>query len=97
MCALETRCRIDVASERCAYALKVVEQALSGEVFRAVEAHVLEEVSETVLVGCFLDCAHMGDEIKLRALGRFVVMTYIIGHSIIELAGPDGFVDRELR
>ena len=81
------RC-VHVASEGCAYALQPVEYAFPGEVLGSVEAHVLEEVRETVLVGKLLKRAHMGGEIELGAVLGLVVVTDIIGQSVVKLADP---------
>ena len=81
---------IDVASEFGADALQPVQDALSGEVLRAVEAHVLEEVGQAVLVGSFQYCTRVRGKIKLYALcGQFVV-TDVISETVIELANLDG-------
>ena len=51
---------------------------------------MLEEVGQTVLVGSFLDCTHVGSKIELCPLGRLVVVTDVISHSVVEFANLNG-------
>ena len=87
---LHAGARIDVAAEACAYALKPVEDSLSGEVLGAVEAHVLEEVREAVLVGSLLDGAHVGRQIELRTFLGESVVTDVVGESVVEFSDTGG-------
>ena len=89
-------CRgIDVAAEFCAYALEVIKDALSGEALGAVEAHVLEEVGETVLVGSLVNAAGVGGEIEFRPVLRKFVVADIIGEAVLKLADADCGVVRK--
>ena len=83
---LETGGRIDVAAELGSYALQIVEYALAGEALGAVEAHVLEEVGETVLVGGLIDAAGLGGQIELGPVFGKGVLADVIGESVFELA-----------
>ena len=75
---------IDIAAEGGADALKPVEDALAGEILGAVEAHVLEEVSQSVLVGLFLDSTYVGGEVELGTLLGLFVMTDVIGQAVLK-------------
>ena len=81
---------IDIAAEFRADALQVLQHLFTGQILESVEAHMLQEVGKTVLVGSFLDCTNVCCQIELRPLGRFVVMTDVIGHAVVELADLDG-------
>ena len=92
---LETGGRIDVAAELGSYALQIVEYALAGEALGAVEAHVLEEVGETVLVGCLIDTAGLGGQIELGPVFGKGVLADVIGESVFELAHFHGRIVRK--
>ncbi len=92
---LDTGSRIDIVSEIGSYALKIFQKQLSREILGSVEAHVLEEVSQTVLVRGLLDCAHMRCKIKFRPLGRFVIVLDVISQAIVQLAYTDSLVVRQ--
>ena len=80
---------IDIAAEGGADALEPVEDPLAGEILGTVEAHVLEEMCQTVLVRSLLDSTDIGGEIELCTLLRLVVMTDIVGKSVVKLALTD--------
>ena len=87
---LEAGGGVDVRAELGADGTEVVQDGLVREVLRAVEAHVLEEVGETVLVRGFLDGAHVGGEIELGPSGGKLVVTDVIGQSVVQMADTDG-------
>ena len=88
---------VDIAAEGGADALKPVQDALLREVLRAVEAHVLEEVSQTVLVRGLLDRAHVGRQVEFGpSFGSFIVQD-IISQAIVQLSLADGRVVGKLR
>ena len=68
------------------------EDALAGEVFGAVEAHVFEEMGKTVLVVFFLESADVSSEIEFAALCRLVVVTDEVGHAVFQLTDFDSRV-----
>ncbi len=76
----------DVAAELGSDALEILEHLLAGKVLEAVEAHVLQEVGETVLVRGLLDGSDMGCKIELGPLGGLVVVTDVVSHTVVELA-----------
>ena len=91
-------CRgIHVASERSADALKPVQDALSREILGAIEAHVLKEMSQAVLVRSLLDSADICGKIELSPLGRLVVMPYVICQAIVKLTNADCRIVWQLR
>ena len=61
----------------------------------SVEAHVLEEVGEAVLVGSLLDCTDIGGKIKLGTSFREFVVTDVVSESVVKLAHLYGRVARE--
>ena len=88
------RC-VDVSSELGSDALKPLEKALSREVFRSVEAHMLEEVSEAVLVIVLLECSDVSCKVELSPLCRLVVVADVISHTVFELACSYGRIVRK--
>ena len=86
---LEAGGGVHVPAEFGADGTEIVQDAFVGEMRGAVEAHVLQEMRETVLVGGFLDGAHIGGKVELRpALGELVVAD-VIGKSVFEMAHAD--------
>ena len=80
------RSGVEVVSELHADGLQILDELLSGEVLRAVEGHVLEEVGQTLLVVLLLDGAHVVENVEIRLpLGLFV-MTDVVGHPVLEFA-----------
>jgi hypothetical protein len=61
----------------------------------AVEAHMLEEVSQAVLVRGFLDGAHIGAKIKLDTLCRKLVMADVVGKAVFQLTYLDSGIPRK--
>ena len=86
---LEAGGGVHVPAEFGADGTEVVQDALVREVFRPVEAHVLEEVREAVLVRGFLDGAHVRGEIEFRPALRELVVADVIGKSVFEMAHAD--------
>ena len=94
---LEARRGVDVPAEFGADGTEVVQDALVGEVRRAVEAHVLEEVRETVLVRRFLNGADVGGQIELRPSFGNLVVADIIGKTVFQMAHADRRIVGKLR
>ena len=87
---LETGGGIDVAAEFRADGTEVVEDALLGEVFGPVEAHVLQEVGQAVLGRLdFLDGAYVGGQVEFRPAFGQLVVTDVITESVFQFAHPD--------
>ena len=95
LCLLKAGGRVDVAAELGSDALEVVEYALAGEALGAVEAHVLEEVGETVLVGSLEDTSGLGGQIELGPVFGKRVLADVIGESIVELTNLHGGIVRK--
>ena len=85
---LETCRCIDVPSELGTDALEPLEKRLAREVFRSVEAHVLEEMCETVLVVALLICSDVSREVEFSPLCRLVIVADVIGHAVLQLSYP---------
>ena len=83
---LDTRAGVDVSAEGSADALQPVEEILVGEVLGAVEAHVLQEVGQAVLVGLFQQGARVGGEIEFGTLSGFLIVADVVGQAVVELA-----------
>ena len=87
---------VDIASERGSDALQPVQDLLVREVLGAVEAHVLKEVRETVLVRGLLNGSDIRGEVKLSPAGRLVIVSDVIGQTVLQLADLDRRVIRQL-
>jgi len=81
---------VDVPAELGADGTEVVQDAFLREMLRAVEAHVLQEVRETVLVRFFLDGADVRGKVELRPLGREFIVADVIGKSVVQVSDADG-------
>ena len=84
LCLVESSRGVYIAAEGCADALEPFEETLAREILGSVEAHVLEEVGETVLVRSFLDGTHVGCEVEFGTVGRFVIVPDVIGEPVIQ-------------
>ena len=69
---------VDVASKGGADAFQPVQDPLAGEVLGAVEAHMLQEVGQTVLVRGLLQGTDVGRQVELRPLGGLVIVADVI-------------------
>ena len=69
--------------------------SVAGEMFRAVERHVLEEVSQTILIILFLDSTHTLGDVEVHFSLRIVVVADVIGQSIVKMAYDDRCVLRD--
>ena len=86
---LETGGGVDVPAEFRADGAEIVQDALVGEVRRSIEAHVLKEVREAVLVWGFLDGADVGGKIEFRPPRRKLVVADVIGKSVFQVSYAD--------
>ena len=64
---------------------------------RAVEGHVLEEVSQSALVFILLNGAHALGNVEVGHVLRPVVLTDVVGQTIVQLTNPYVFVDGDRR
>ena len=81
---------VDVAAELRADGTEVVQDALVREVLGSVEAHVLQEMGQTVLCGLvFLNGAYIGGQVEFRTAFRQFVVTDVIGEPVLHLADSD--------
>ena len=60
--------------------------AFAGEVLRAVEGHVLQEVSQSALPWLLLDGAHALGNIEIGQSGFLGIVTDVVGQSVLQLA-----------
>ena len=88
---------IDIAAEGSTDALEPVQDAFLREILRAIEAHVLQEVGEAVLVRGLLDGADVGGQVEFRPSLRLFIVTDVIGQAIVQLPFADGGIIRKLR
>ena len=86
---------VEVGAELHAYLLQVFDHLLAGEVLRAVEGHVLEEVGEALLRVVLLDGSHVVQDVEIRLSFRLFVVADVIGHSVFEFTRPDILVRRD--
>ena len=94
---LNSRGGIHIAAERGADALEIVQNTLSGEIFRTVEAHVLQEVGQTILIGGFLDGTYIGRQVEFGPLGRNGVVPDVIGEPVVQGPAANSRISRDLR
>ena len=87
---------VDVTPEFRPDALEVVQYLLVREISGAVEAHVLEEMCEPVLVRSLLYGPDIGGQIEFRSALGLVVVPYVIGESIVQLSLADSGIVRKL-
>ena len=84
---LEAGGSVDVASELGADAAQIVQDGLIGEMGGAVEAHMLQEMGQTVLCGIlFLNGANVGGEVEFRPSGRKFVVADVVGESVVQFS-----------
>ena len=78
---------IDVAAELCADAAKIIQDPLAGEVLGSVEAHVLQEMGQAVLLRLnLLDGTHIGGQVEFgTSLGELIVAD-VVGESVVQMA-----------
>ena len=69
--------------------------SVAGEMFRAVERHVLEEVSQTILIILLLDSTHTLGDVEVHFSLRIVVVADVIGQSIVKMTDDDRCVLRD--
>ena len=80
---------VDISTEIDTYRLEIIDDSFSREVLRSVERHVLQEVRQTVLVILLEDSAYRLRDMELGTLFRLLVMTDVIGQSVIQLTVTD--------
>ena len=88
---------VHVAAEGGTDALQIVQDGFPREILRAVEAHMLQKVSQAVLVRGLLDGAYIGRQVEFGPLGGNGVVTDVIGKSVVQRPATDERVTRYLR
>ena len=91
---VETGMGVDVCPEPHAERLHEAGDRLLGEMQRAVEAHMLDEVSEPALIVVFENGARVDDEPKFGAGLRLLVRADVVAQAIGERADRDQRIDR---
>ena len=93
---VEARVRVEVGAEAHADRLEVLDEVVLGEVRRAVERRVLEEVGESELVGGLENRSGVDDEAQLGALLRARVLPDVVSNAVRQRADADFRIDRQL-
>ena len=88
---------VEVLAELNADAFAEAHDAVAGEVLRAVEAHVFEEVGETALRLFFLHRTYLLRDVETGAVLRQFVVTDVIRQSVGQFAVAHFLVNRQLR
>ncbi len=95
--------RIKVGSELHTDLLQILDQGLVGEILGAVEGHVLQKVSQTLLRIILLNSSYVVYDIEVGHVLRLLVVTDVVGQPVGEharanlLIGLDGLHAIDLR
>ena len=85
---------VEVSTELHTHLLQVVDQHLAGQVLRAIESHMLQEVSQTLLVILLLNSTHVVQNVELGLISGLGIATYVVGHTVVQLAGSHSCIGR---
>ena len=88
---------IEVASELNTDRLAIADKVVALEIVGTIEAHVLKEVGQAALALLLLNGAYLLCDIEVRTVLRPVVVTDVIGESVVKLAYPYCRIDRQGR
>ena len=91
------RIGVQVSTELHTYALTPAQHLVTLEMFRAVEGHVLQEVSQTTLVVVLLNRAHTLGNVELGTVFGPCVVTDVISQSVVQLTDTHVGVHRNRR
>ncbi len=91
-CLLNSCGCIDISTKTGSDALEIIDHHLAGEIFRAVECHMLKEVSKAVLGRSLLDSTNIGEKIIVGSFSGLVVVFDVIGQSVFKFAVSYGRV-----
>ena len=94
---VESRVGIEVLTELHTDALQVLLQTITREVFCAIEAHVLEEVSQSALVIIFLYGTYALGDVEIATLLGPLIMANVIRKAVLQFTHLDGWVKRNRR
>ena len=92
-CLVEGGVGVDVRAEGHPHTLKEIDEGLFGEIFCAVEEHMLQEVGQPLLVFVLLQRTGVDSQPKLGPVGRFCIGPHVIGQPVVQLARADGRID----
>jgi hypothetical protein len=90
---VESRVRIDVRAEAHSQRLHEAGDLLLGEVERAVEAHVLDEMRQSALVFVFEDGTRIHDEANFGAPAGLAVRADVVAKAVRKRADRDERID----
>ncbi len=76
---------VDVAAEVHTDGLEILDDALAGEVLRAVESHVFKEMRQTVLVILLQHGSDRLRNVELAALFGVLVVADVVGQSVVQM------------
>ena len=74
---------VDVTAEVHTHRLEIVDDALTGEMLRTVERHVLQEVRQTVLMILLEDSTYRLRDVELAALFGLLVVTDVVRQAVV--------------
>ena len=90
---IDTGIGIEVAAELHTQRAGVVDDAITLEIIRAIESHVLQEMSQTALVIVLLNTSHTLCNVEVGHILRPVVFTDVISQTIVQLSHFHVFVN----
>ena len=93
---IETGVGVEVGAKTQAHPFEIVLQFVLGEVARAIEGHMLDEVRQALLLIGLQDRSHVQSQAQLRALLRLGICPDDIAHAVVEDTGHHGRIDGEL-
>ncbi len=85
---------IEVVTEIDAYLFKVFDNRLTLEIFRTVESHVFEKVSQTLLRIVLLNRTDIVQDIEIGLAFRFFIVADVVGHAVRQFTHTQLLVDR---
>ena len=88
---------VEVTTEFHADAFAILDESVTGEVVRAVEAHVFQEVSETALALFFLHAADLLRDVEAGEILGQRVVTDVVGKSVGQLTDAHILVNGQFR
>ena len=83
---------VQVAAELYAQRAGELNEVVAFEVLRAVEGHVLKEVSQSALALLLLDGAHALGNVEIGHVLRPLVVADVVSQTVVELADAHGLV-----
>ena len=85
---------VQVGTELYADRLQVLDHLLTGQVLRAVEGHVLQEVGQTLLVYLLLNGTYVVQDVEVGLVLRLLVVADVVRHAVLQRALTYGCILR---